>query len=70
MKHLPQHDCHLDAQSQAVATAIVNLANGDRAELQRMAVGIWPRCEFYLGGTHIRCLIEGTANGKSFYVEK
>ena len=70
MKHLPQYDCYLDVRSQFVATAIVNLANGDLEELRRMAVGIWPRCEVYFGGTHIRFLIEGTSNGKSFYVEQ
>ena len=69
MKRKPEYDRALDAQAEAVATALTNYANGDLAELKRMCQGVWPKCDFYKGGTHMRVLIEGTSNGKSFYIE-
>jgi hypothetical protein len=69
VKRIPQHDIGMNCQEEAVATSITNLAGRDIEALKRMCKGVWPACEFYKGGTHLRVLIEGTSNGKSFYVE-
>ncbi len=69
MKRIPNYDRGIGAQAEAVATAITNYANGNLEELKRMCQAIWPGCDFYKGGTHLRVLIDGTSHGRSFYVE-
>jgi hypothetical protein len=69
MRHRPEYACHLHEAGKALATALVNYADGDYEEFKRMCQGVWPHCDFYRGGTHLRVLIEGTSNGASFYVE-
>lgn len=69
MKRKPEYDRGLDARGEALATALTNYANGNLEELKRLCQAVWPACDFYRGGTHIRVLIEGTSDGKSFYIE-
>ncbi len=69
LQRKPEHDVNLDGQLQQFATLLVNLAHSDLQELYRLCLAVWPKCNFYRGGTHVRVFIEGTSNGKSFYVE-
>jgi len=40
----------------------------DEAHFKEMCTGIWPRCNFYRGGTHLRVLVNGQSNGPSVYI--
>lgn len=68
MKHKPEYAVKADVRLLALATALVNYAESIE-HLKCMCASIWPECDFYRGGTHVRVLIEGTSFGKSFYVE-
>lgn len=49
-------------------TAMVAYAS-DEAHFKEMCEGIWPRCSFYRGGTHLRVLVSGDeGNGPSVYI--
>lgn len=68
MTHKPENAVKADVRLLALATALVNYADS-LEHLKSMCASIWPGCDFYRGGTHVRVLIEGTSGGKSFYVE-
>jgi hypothetical protein len=50
-----------------LAAALVAYAL-DEAHFKSVCKGVWPLCDFYRGGTHLRVMIEGHSGGESFYV--
>lgn len=40
----------------------------DGEHFTQMCKGVWPECDLYRGGTHLRVLVNGKSDGPSVYV--
>lgn len=50
-----------------LVSAMVAYAD-DEEHFVRICKGVWPECDFYRGGTHLRVLVNGRSNGPSVYI--
>jgi hypothetical protein len=65
---------NVDLSDTRAATITIQLVSAmvayadDLEHLKRMCKGVWPECDFYKGGTHIRVLVSGKSDGPSVYI--